>query len=293
MRKGQSNIIIFPILIMIIVAAWFLSTTSIFTLTTESHAAFVEMSERQKAFMDASIEHDQLPTPVSNEGIVENTGLVALTDVIAYHISNQINKTTLSPIFFQGDTLDYFLDNPEYGDILIVKSRESFWGTTIVPRVRYANAALRIGTFAGENQAVIETASSVPTSTYYLVGNLNQDLENALEEANDSIYYTLAKNKQAELWWDVGDECLALAIQLQLNALNNGTSTRTVDIQPWNGNDFTTVYECTYPVGYTECYTPDLSGDMVQDGTIFKIRIMTSGTDVWFDYARLRAKCVK
>lgn len=293
MRKGQSNIIVFPILIMIIVAAWFLATSSIFNLTTESHAAFVEMGERQKAFMDSAIEHDELPSPISDVGRMSNKGLVALTGVEAYHLSTGVSQSSISPIFFQGDTIEYSLENPQYGDVIVIKSGESFWGTTIVPKVRYANAALRIGTFAGENQAVIETFSDPASTSYYTIGTVNNALRDALAESEDGVYFIFQSNKEGELAFDPGNKCLALAIQMQVNGLNNGTSDATLGISPWDGNAFTLAYTCKYPQGsYTECYTPDLSGNMVQDGTKFKIRLKSGGQNVYLDYGRLRAKCI-
>ncbi|MBN3037083.1 MAG: hypothetical protein JW834_01415 [Candidatus Diapherotrites archaeon] len=290
MRKGQSSIVVFPVLVLILVAIWLLSTSSFFNLTTGTHNAFIDMSERHKSMMDASLLHEELPNPLSNTGEVQNDGLVVLTDLKAYHLAENVTESDVVDMLFQKGTTAYAISQPRYGDVLVIRSKESFWGITLVPSVRLADAARKIGVFSGTNQAIITSYTNSPTSVYYPTSTLNQEFEDAIE-AQDETTYTISKNNDVEFRWDSGSSCFSIGTQLAIFADNGASASADVDVKTWNGNSFSTVYTCVFPVGNSSCYTPDLSSSLVQDGTAFKIRVESDQNNFEFDYVMLNARC--
>ena len=291
MNRGQSNIILFPVFMLLLLGAWAFTMNSILTTSTEMHAASLALAERQKKAGDAGLGLTDLPSPIDENSTIVNTGASELSNLKVYLISGNVTEYSVSDRLYVLQEEPVAVAGASSGDHLLVFSDEDAWHTAILPQEQRADAGW--DRLAGSVSLLIDTMTQPPTSTYHALGSENEGLFNATQQRLDGDEYEVGKNGQCEFVWNLTEPCYNIGSQIQIYGNNTGAQSVVLEILPYDGQNYAWAYDCTFANGYSSCVTPNLSGKLAPDDDgLFRVRMTPTVNSFYFDYMLIDLRCV-
>jgi hypothetical protein len=291
-ERGQGNIIVFPIFILLILGAWLLAMTTLLDASQKTSTALNELNERRKEIVDATLDYTSLPSLTVFSGSVKNTGVMGITNLKLYHLQNStISQRTVTSELVTDQEASFNVSTLSYGDILLAVSDQDFWGKTLIPVQKLNNAGLnRIVSGA---TILVDQQAGAPSQAYHSLGSPNAQLLNASKARGDNDTYSVNQNAQVEFEWNFGSSCYEIGTQVQIYGNVTGGSAVTLTLSPHDGQNYVDAYDCVFQPGYSNCVSPNLSGDLKADANnIFKMRMKNTGGSFVYDYVLLDLRCV-
>ncbi|MCD6229394.1 MAG: hypothetical protein J7K00_01155 [Candidatus Diapherotrites archaeon] len=137
-KRGQSQMIAFPILFAILLVTWVLLTYSFYDSSNNSQKALNELNDRHRIEIHSSFSAENLPGPTSSGGHVKNSGEITFTNtnaiLVPFDGSNSTHSKNLGRIIpKQTKAVSFDPATITYGDIVILRSVQTHLVSNILP----------------------------------------------------------------------------------------------------------------------------------------------------------------
>ena len=137
-KKGQSQMIAFPILFAILMVTWALLTYSFYDSSKNTHDALNNLNNRHRIEVHSSFSATGLPNPTESTGTARNSGEIAFTNsnavLVPFDDSNSTYSESLGRIIpSQTKTTSFDPATITYGDIIILRSNQTHLVSNVLP----------------------------------------------------------------------------------------------------------------------------------------------------------------